>query len=507
MPSRPTLARIRAIALRLVVVCLASGPAGATDFTWNFTGLCILPGCNWSSSGFWSPTGIPGAGDTATIGESIRVALTQNVGALNGLTISNGARVHTQGYGLNAAANGANTFLYGTGVDNVGGNTRIAVDSGAFLGFDFSAFFLSMHQGAELQMNGGGAVASFGINVSASSLISGHGTVLLLGSGTKFDVAGHVRPSGGTLRLVSLAADRIDLDGNVGGDEPGQIRVTADGDLEVQGSLADPFSGSLEIGNSNDVAFDGAVEIDGQVRFSSASDNHLIAPSIVFGPGATIVVDGGIGHVDASSSWPSGATIELVAPSDELHLVGDSSFGSSTTWIGDGLLVNESPGAMTLADGSHVTLDLANEGALEIGDPIGVVMVDDLEQAGRLVFDIEGTTPGVGFDQLHVAGDLALSGDIELRVPPSTPLTDGDSFLIIAIDGVATGGFDGYAEGDSLGTFDDHDLHVSYAGGDGNDVVLLAVPEPAGSIAMAVAVAALTGATRRRSRSPSARAA
>lgn len=495
----PTTTRGFLFGLGLGVACLASLPASATNYTWSFNGLCLFPGCSWSAPGFWSPNGVPGTGDTATIARSMRVVLTQNVATLDWMTLSDGARVHTNGYGLSVSTSGGNTFLFGTGVDNTGGNTQLVVDDGTYLGLDFVTHFFSMHQGAELRMNGGGAVATFGINVSASSLISGHGTVVLLGDGTRFDVAGHVRPSGGDLLLWSVPAGRLDLDGNVAGVEHGQIQVTADGDLRIQGSLADPFSGSMEIGSSNQVEFDTAVEIDGRVLFSSGSDNHLIAPSIVFGPGAEVVVDGGVGYVDAPSSWPLDATIELVAPSDELHLVGDASFDSSTTWLGDGVLVNESPGVLTLGDGADVAVGLSNAGGLEIGAPVGFVAIEELDQSAGLVsFDIEGAAPGIDFDQLRVTGDLVLGGDLAVRASPALSVMQGQAFEIITVDGVSTGSFDGYAEGDYFDTLGGQDLYITYAGGDGNDVVLYTLPEPGTSLALAVGVGTLALASRRR---------
>lgn len=495
--SRP----VQVILFSLVTACLAAGEAAATNYTWTYNNLCLFPGCGWSGSGFWSPNGVPGTGDTATIAQSIRVVLTQHTGALDRMTLSNGARVHTRGFGLNVSSDGANTFLFGTGVESTGGNTQLVVDSGVYLGLDFLAFFFSMHQGAELRMNGGGALASFGINVSASSLISGHGRVILLDTGTRFDVAGHVRPSGGALRLWSLADGRLDLDGNVGGVEPGQIRVTSTGNLEIWGSLADPFSGSMEIGNSNDVEFDTAVGIDGQVSFTSGVDNHLIAPSIVFGAGTEVIVDGAVGYIDAPTDWPLDASIQLVAPTDELHLVGDSTFDSSTTWSGDGLLVNEWPGRMTLGEGSDVAVSLRNESDLVIDDSVGYVVVDDFDQPfGQISIDIEGTTPGVGHDQIHVMGDLNLGGDLELWVASNLPLVQGDSFEIISVEGASTGSFNGYGEGATVDTINGEELFITYNGGDGNDVVLYTLPEPGMAMGLGIGVMGLASARRRRDR-------
>jgi hypothetical protein len=430
----------------------------------------------------------------------VGAVLTESTPVLGGLTLENSAAIFTRGFSLNVAESGANTFLFGTGPRTTGGNTLIAVNSGAALGFDFVTFFLSLHQGAELKMQGGGALSSFGINISQSSLISGFGTVLLLSTGTKFDVAGTVRPEDGDLALVSLAVDRIDLDGNVGGVEPGQLDVTANGNLSIQGSLADAFSGVMDIGNSNSVDFDTALSIDGQLNFTSGSGNQLIAPSITFEPGAQVTVDQAIGHIDAISLWPTGATIQLVNPADELHLLGDSTFGFSTVSSGSGLLVNDNGATMTLEDGADVSTALLNNGTLEIGAPIGAVLFEQFDQTntGRIKIDLGGLLPGVDFDQISVTEDVGLDGMLDVTLLSPFTLSPGYFFEIINIDGVSTGVFNGLTEGSVVGNFDGEDLFISYYGDDGNDVFLY-TPEPGVLTSLAFGAIALVS-LRRRSR-------
>jgi len=478
---------------------MGSGEALATNYTWVPT-LCLFGGCNWTPSGFWTPSGSPGAGDFATINSNANIRLDAHIGSLAGLTMSNGARVRTNGFSLSASSSGANTFLYGYGPGSAGSSTRLQVDSGAAFGFDFVGFFYSMHQGAELRMNGGGFIATFGINVSQTSLISGHGTVALLSNGTRFDVAGTVRPNGGDLLLWSQAASRLDLDGNVGQTEFGHLDVTSSGNLEIRGALTDPFSGLMEIGSSNEIEFDTAVVIDGQVHFVSGTNNHLIAPDIDFLTGAEVLVDGAIGYIDPPTEWFQDATIELVASTDELHLLEDSFFDASTTWIGGGLLVNEFAGTMTLEDGSDVAVGLLNDGQLIIDDAIGFVVLNDFDlgSPGMLSLDIEGTVPGVGFDSVHVTGDLFLAGDLELNVDSSFPLSQGHAFEVLTIDGTSTGAFNGLPEDGLVDVWNGEELFITYQGGDGNDVVLYTLPEPGMALGLGIGAAALAFSGRRR---------
>ena len=303
-------------------------------------------------------------------------------------------------------------------------------------------------------MNGGGAIATFGFNVSQSSLVSGHGTIVLLDGGTRFDIAGTIRPAGGDLLIWSQAADVLDLDGNVGGLEPGFVDVTSTGVLEFRGSRADPFSGERQVGFRHDIEFDTALEIDGSLRFMSSLGSRLIAPAVTFGDGAQVTVDAAIGHVDAESDWGPNATIELLALTDELHLGQDSYFAASTSWSGRGLLVNEAPAVMSFEDASEVGVAIRNEGVLEIGSTTGFIVLEDLEQApgAQITVDIEGTMPGVEYDQIYVTGDLTLGGSLQISTPPDYAVEPGNAFEIISVDGVSIGSFDGYAEGDLVGS-------------------------------------------------------
>ncbi len=493
----------RILGLGLALVGVWAGEAAAASFTWTSTSICLFGPCNWSASSFWSPAGYPHAGDSATIARNTAVALTENIGPLTGLSLRNGVRLSTNGYALNATSANATTDIEGNGT--TGASTRLTVDSGGPLGIDYFGFFLSMRKGAELRMNGGGALSSFGIYVSPSSLISGHGTVILLNNGNTFNLAGTVRPSGGDLVIWSQAPGGIDLDGDIGGDEFGHLDITSNGDLEVRGSLSDPFSGTMTIGQRNDVDFDSAFSLDGSVLFASTTESHLVAPSITFQNDAEVVVDAAIAYIDAETSWPFQTRIDLVAETDELHFTDDSSFGNTTEWAGRGLLVNEAPAWMSLADGSEVGVDLLNEGALAIGhstnDDTGFVVLTNFEQSGGLLsFDIDGKTPGVDYDQIHVNGDLVLGGDFEILMPPGFDIEQGDAFALITVDGTTSGSLSGYADGDFVGNVDGEDLFLTYSGGDGNDVVLYTLPEPGMAMGLALGVLSLAGVRQRRDR-------
>ncbi|MEZ4616873.1 MAG: choice-of-anchor Q domain-containing protein [Caldilineaceae bacterium] len=100
-----------------------------------------------------------------------------------------------------------------------------------------------------------------------------------------------------------------------------------------------------------------------------------------------------------------------------------------------------------------------------------------------VTFEINGTTAGSSYDQLNVTGAVNLDNDSGGGATLSLTLgyvpTNGDSYLLINNDGVdaVVGTFAGLPEG-SYWRQGATVLHLTYSGGDGNDVVLSAVPTP-----------------------------
>jgi Bacterial Ig-like domain (group 3) len=92
---------------------------------------------------------------------------------------------------------------------------------------------------------------------------------------------------------------------------------------------------------------------------------------------------------------------------------------------------------------------------------------------GTYSIDINGTVPGTNYDQLAVNGSVTLgSPTLEIFLPGVLP-SAGQSFTIIANDGAdpVSGTFAGLPEGSTF-TTSGVTFQISYAGGDGNDVVL-----------------------------------
>jgi hypothetical protein len=95
-----------------------------------------------------------------------------------------------------------------------------------------------------------------------------------------------------------------------------------------------------------------------------------------------------------------------------------------------------------------------------------------LSPLATLQFELNGTTPGTGYDQLKVNGSVILS-NATLSATLGFPSALSNSFTIIDNDGsdAVTNTFSGLPEGATLNV-SGTPFRITYKGGSGNDVVL-----------------------------------
>jgi hypothetical protein len=109
------------------------------------------------------------------------------------------------------------------------------------------------------------------------------------------------------------------------------------------------------------------------------------------------------------------------------------------------------------------------------GTGTGILTTGTLALTGGTVsLHINGTVPGTNYDRIAVNGTVTLgSPTLEILLPGVLP-SAGQSFIIIANDGTAdpvSGTFAGLPEGSTFAA-SGVTFQITYAGGDGNDVVL-----------------------------------
>src|SRR4051794_27445198 len=121
-------------------------------------------------------------------------------------------------------------------------------------------------------------------------------------------------------------------------------------------------------------------------------------------------------------------------------------------------------------------------GAVSPGNSPGVLTVNgNLTLAGPYVVEVNGRTPGTQYDRLALNGLVALSGPLNVSMG-YTPAA-GDGYVILTNDGTdpVMGTFAGMPEG-AMMTLGGLNFHITYHGGDGNDVALTSLigsPPPA----------------------------
>ncbi len=187
------------------------------------------------------------------------------------------------------------------------------------------------------------------------------------------------------------------------------------------------------------------------------------------------VYDFGTVQFNATGSTDlAGITLD-VGPTGQV-LGGEFGLGTGAELTGNGL----------------ISADVTNSaGTVSPGESPGILTIEgDYAQGadGTLLIDIAGPTPGdtEGYDVLRITGDAALDGTLSIVKSDSFDIGGGMEFLILELTGSGTlsGTFAGLAEGAEAWTGADNTLFISYAGGNGNDVMLFTlVPEPA-TIAM-----------------------
>ncbi len=227
----------------------------------------------------------------------------------------------------------------------------------------------------------------------------------------------------------------------------------------------------------------------------------------------------GRGQYIAEGGWTNQAVMAFSGgPADVLgDLLNDTggqivtSGGATTTFYDDvvhnGTEIRTSENSNTVFFGSQSgsgaftgTGTVYYEGDLRPGNSPDVIHYEGSVVLGSdsvSFFELGGLNPGE-YDRLNIDGDLTLDGQLSIGLLNGFSLDFDEEFVIANVDGALFGNYQGLEEGAVVGNFGGMNLFISYAGGDGNDVVLFtSVPEPATAGLFGLAFLAF-GLTRRR---------
>ena len=287
----------------------------------------------------------------------------------------------------------------------------------------------------------------------------------------------------------------------------GVLVTTVNGALGNATVVAQPGGGMRVEGASQD--FNGELLLQNTLSETIGSTTHLVGFQV---------------NLDVAPGVTAGFETVTGEGGLEKHGAGRLRLGSGTIQLGGGIILTEgsvqvdgtfsveplgSPGFPTILGSPNTTVlgngtILANISAIAPGvDGIGRLNVSTLGlSAGSpaLRIELDGISPGTGYDQLVVLGSTNLQfRALDLDLLNGFTPTLGTQFTIIddRFTGPITGAFNDLPQ-NAVFFADGQAFQINYLGGDGNDVVLTAVvPEPS-ALVLVTALSAMHASRRAR---------
>ena len=279
------------------------------------------------------------------------------------------------------------------------------------------------------------------------------------GGGAGFGGAIFVREGG----ILTIGASSVS-GGSVAG---GQGNISAD--TLVEGGDGHAAGAGLFLQGTGILTFDPATGETTTVADAIADEAGFVAsgytPPVGYIPGSWALTMNGAGTLILSGeNIYSGETTVAAG----LLQVEGSIAGSATTVLA---------GAKLGGNGTTGSVFVASGGTIEAGASPGLLTTGSLALASGAFFEaeIDGTGPGISYDQVAVKGTVSL-GNATLVLDIGFDPAIGDNFTLIDNDGqdLVSGVFAGLAEGAQF-IADQRAYEITYKGGDGNDVVVTAI--------------------------------
>ena len=249
--------------------------------------------------------------------------------------------------------------------------------------------------------------------------------------------------------------------------------------LSVAGRLFSAGSitgtGSLLVTNGGSLAVNGTNLITGTSTFRSATNTvngrHLGGPLAYENSTLTVAASGVVSNSPITYSNGLFFRVDGLVHSSPVVLRAGTLLGAGQ-WVNSPL---DLQGGEVDFSGSLSDVNASGGRILPGGNSRVILRTGNLtlNPAATLQMDIRGNVPGSTLDQLVVTGAVNLAG-ATLTLLSGVVLNAGDHCVIIDNDGAdaVTGTFAGLPEGAPL-TINVAHCHISYHGGDGNDVAIV----------------------------------
>jgi autotransporter-associated beta strand protein len=335
-----------------------------------------------------------------------------------------------------------------------------------------ASFTLGGTRGTQLGASGGTIETAAATTLTMWSPISGAGSLTKSGAGTLL-LNSYNSFNGGFLisegAVTTAATDNRFNPGNA-------ITVSSGASLTINasqgiGSLAgaggvDLATGTLTVGGASSTIFSGIITGNGGLTKSgngaltlSGANDYSGSTSVT--AGTLIVGDGTSGSAADSAFTVSGSG----------SIAGSGTIGALTVSTGGTVAPGNSPGTLSTSD---FFLD-----------------------GGTLLAELNGTSAGSQYDQIQVTGTVSLDGLLSLSLGYIP--AENDIFFLILNNGIdaVTGTFTGLAD-NSIFSQDGSSFQISYQADSttnsltgGNDVALIAIPEPSAALLGGLSLLAL----------------
>lgn len=395
---------------------------------------------------------VQGTGGTSPNGTNYGVYL-QSLLATTGKITSGGGALQVTGVAGNGSGGQNIGVFIGTGgeisappvnamltnpltITGTGGQGSTGVNMGVLIGGKLN----STDQNVTVTGTGGEGTQAYGIGIDQATIaMAGAGVLHLQGVATTAGVLAFIigHPST-TTSLAHTGTGAVEIAANTVHIESTATITNSQGQV----SIAPTTSGrNINLGSTTDSAAN-------TLELSDAELDRITANTLQLG-------DPNSGPVTISAAITrTAATIVNVDSAGVINFAGGSlSSGGGNMRLNAGTDITPITAGLDVGPGATGTL------AFGIGD--------------RLVLNIAGTTVDSQYQQLNVAGQVDLTA-VQLVITGTLPDIH-DSFVIVTNDGTdpVIGTFNGMPEG-TMVNVNGIDKRLTYVGGDGNDVVLLA---------------------------------
>ena len=460
--------------------------------------------------------------------------LTQQGVDFSGAAITGGGSFTKSGAGttvLNAtnAYTGDTTIAQGTLV--LGNGTAGKLSTSSAITIDTGANFTVqrsdlMQQGVDFSgaaITGGGSFTKDGAGTTVLNATNAYtGTTTINDGVLRLDSAGAlsggIGATGGTSALVFnggvLGLGSGDFERSVGTDST-QVSWTGNGGFAAYGANrtvdvgTTSWTAANSIGSGNTLIL-GAADSDATLIWSSTLSFSGSARNVDVNDGSAAIdarFSGQLTGGGSSGLNKTGAgTLELTNMTNSY--IGATSVSEGTLVVNGNIstssLTTVQDGAALGGSGTTGALTIDLGGTLTPGNSPGILNVNgDYIQNGTLSLELNGTVAGSQHDQVNVSGSVTLSG-LLTATAGYTPASNDLLFILLNDEADAVSGtFSGLAQGDTV-NFSGYDWQISYTadstGGTflgGNDVALMAIPEPRAALLGSLGLLALL--RRRRS--------